>query len=187
MHRRWCTAGDAPQVMHRRWCTACDALQVMHCIWCTAGDAPQVMHCRWCTEGDAPHCTSRKWGRYKCRYKTQGLIWGKFLLTRWSSRRFAHITHWVLFDKKLALKRNFLEGNLYFRRRKSHSCWTGGSKRPEGGLHFLAPLLGGAPFPNVKFFRQILMLWSSLIWVIKVACSSWRPHTNLGSSSPQWD
>ena len=84
-----------------------------------------------------------------------------------------------IFDKKLALKRNFLEGNLYFRRRKSHSCWTGGSKRPEGGLHFLAPLLGGAPFPNVKFFRQILMLWSS-----NVSCQSGLLFL---APSPTWD
>ena len=50
MHRRWCTVGDAPQVMHCRWCIEGEPLQVLHCRWCTAGDAPQVMHRKWCTE-----------------------------------------------------------------------------------------------------------------------------------------
>ena len=44
MHRRWCTTGEAPQVIHRKWCIACDALQVVHSRWYTAGYASQVMH-----------------------------------------------------------------------------------------------------------------------------------------------
>ena len=45
MLRRWCTVGDAQEVMHRRWCTTGDAPQGMDCRGWTAGDASQG--CSW--------------------------------------------------------------------------------------------------------------------------------------------
>ena len=39
-------------MMLSRWCTAGDAPQVMHCRWCIVGDVHRVMYHRWCTEGN---------------------------------------------------------------------------------------------------------------------------------------